>query len=96
METVLAETRVAPDGACLDAEGALWIADAIGARLIRVKEGGKIVDELDPGSPVYACALGGPDGRTLYACAAPDFYEGPRSAAADGSLVAFRVQVPGA
>jgi sugar lactone lactonase YvrE len=96
LETVLAETRVAPDGCCLDAEGALWIADAIGARLIRVKEGGEIVDQLDPGSPVYACALGGADGRTLYACAAPDFYEGPRAAAEEGSLIAFRVQVPGA
>jgi sugar lactone lactonase YvrE len=93
---VMAATKVAPDGGCLDAEGALWIADAIGGRLLRVREGGEITDELYPGSAVYACALGGADGRTLYACAAPDFDAAARSAAREASLVAFRVQVPGA
>jgi sugar lactone lactonase YvrE len=93
---VLAEAKVAADGACLDAEGALWIADAMGGRLLRVREGGEIADELHPGSPVYACALGGTDGRTLYACAAPDFDAAARSAAREASLIAFRVQVPAA
>jgi sugar lactone lactonase YvrE len=95
IEKVLAGTRVGGDGACLDAEGALWIADAIGNRLLRVTEGGQIADEIHPGSPVYACALGGADGRTLYACAAPDFDEKARSAAREATLIAFRVQVPG-
>jgi sugar lactone lactonase YvrE len=93
---VMAQVKVAPDGGCLDAEGALWIADAIGDRLLRVKEGGEIADEVRPGSPVYACALGGADGRTLYACAAPDFDEAKRTAARDGRLLAFRVPVPAA
>ncbi|MGH3164596.1 MAG: SMP-30/gluconolactonase/LRE family protein, partial [Trebonia sp.] len=62
------KAAVAPDGACLDAEGALWIADAMGSRLLRVADG-EVTDELRPDSPVYACALGGADGRTLYACA---------------------------
>ena len=93
---VLARTKVAGDGACLDAEGALWIADAMGNRLLRVAEGGEIVDELDPGSPVYACGLGGADGRTLFACAAPDFDEKARSAAREASLIALRVPVPAA
>jgi sugar lactone lactonase YvrE len=93
---VMAQVKVAPDGGCLDAEGALWIADAIGDRLLRVKEGGEIVDEVRPGSPVYACALGGADGQTLYACAAPDFDEAKRTAARDGRLLAFRVAVPAA
>lgn len=96
MESVLAQTVVAPDGCCLDAEGALWIADATGGRLIRVVEGGKIVDEVHPGTPVFACALGGSDGRTLFACAAPDFDEGARTAAREGRLIAVRVAVPGA
>jgi sugar lactone lactonase YvrE len=96
LANVLAETKVAGDGACLDAEGALWIADAIGNRLLRVREGGEIADEVHPGSPVYACTLGGPDGRTLYACAAPDFDETARTAAREATLIAFRVQVPAA
>jgi sugar lactone lactonase YvrE len=96
MDQVLAQTAVAPDGCCLDAEGALWIADGVGDRLIRVRDGGEILDEARFGSPVYACALGGADGRTLFACAAPDFYEDARKAARDGRLLATRVAVPAA
>jgi sugar lactone lactonase YvrE len=94
IDKVLGQTRVAPDGGCLDAEGALWIADAAGGRLLRVREGGEIADEVRPGCPVYACALGGADGRTLYACVAPDFDEAKRKAAREGRLLAFRVPVP--
>jgi len=96
LDKALAGATVAADGGCLDAQGALWIADAIGGRLIRVREGGEITDELRPDSPVYACALGGADGRTLYACAAPDFDEKARSAAQEAALIAYRVQVPAA
>jgi sugar lactone lactonase YvrE len=96
IDKVLAQATVAPDGACLDAEEALWIADATGSRLLRVKEGGEIADEVRPGSPVYACALGGADGRTLFACAAPDFDEAARTAAQEASLIAIRVTVPAA
>jgi sugar lactone lactonase YvrE len=94
IEKVLPQISVAPDGSCLDAEGALWIADAIGGRLLRVAEGGKIVDEVSPGTPVFACALGGSDGKTLFACAAPDFHEGARAAAREASLIAIRVTIP--
>jgi sugar lactone lactonase YvrE len=90
----LAQLQVAGDGACLDAEGALWIADAIGDRLIRVVEGGTITDEIRPGSPVYACVLGGATGTTLFACAAPDFHEGPRKAAREARMLATQVAVP--
>lgn len=96
MDEVLAQCAVAGDGACLDSEGAVWIADAAGSRLLRVKEGGEVTDELHPGSPVYACALGGADGRTLYACAAPDFDEAARTAAREAALLAVRVGVPAA
>ena len=95
LERALPALSVAGDGACLDAEGALWIADATGDRLVRVTEGGTITDEIRPGSPVYACALGGADGRTLFACAAPDFHDEARKAATQGRLLALRVDVPG-
>jgi sugar lactone lactonase YvrE len=94
LHAALGQLVVAPDGCCLDAEGALWIADAVGARLLRVREGGEVVDEIGVGTGVYACMLGGGDGRTLFACAAPDFDEKARSAAREGSLLAMRVEVP--
>ncbi|MEV7625257.1 SMP-30/gluconolactonase/LRE family protein [Actinoplanes sp. NPDC089786] len=96
VEVVLPALAVAPDGACLDAEGGFWIADATGSRLLRVVEGGTITDEIETGTPVYACALGGADGRTLYACAAPDFHAEPRKAATEARLLATRVAVPAA
>jgi sugar lactone lactonase YvrE len=86
--------KVAPDGCGLDAEGALWIADAQNGRAIRVREGGEIVDEVSPGTGVFACGLGGPDGRTLYLCVAPDFDERARSAAREAQLLSTQVQVP--
>ncbi|WP_431977526.1 SMP-30/gluconolactonase/LRE family protein [Micromonospora haikouensis] len=95
VDQVLTELRVAGDGACLDATGGLWIADAVGSRLVRVVEGGTITDEIRPGSPVYACALGGAAGTTLFACAAPDFHEKARRSARQGRMLAVQVAVPG-
>ena len=83
----------APDGCCLDAEGAMWIADALNGRVIRVVDGGEIVEQIETGSGVFACMLGGADGRTLYLCAAPDFDVHARSAAREARLLSVRVDV---
>ena len=73
---IINEADVVPDGICLDAEGAVWVADVVKQRLIRVAAGGRILDELKTnGLCAFACMLGGDDGRTLFACAAPTFDE---------------------
>jgi hypothetical protein len=46
------------------------------------------------GMGVYACALGGEDGRTLLMCCAPDFYEHNRAPVREAELVATEVEVP--
>ena len=92
----MAQIKVAPDGCTLDAEGHIWAADALNNRCVRVAEGGTIVEEITvPGGlGVYACQLGGDDGRTLLICAAPDFFEHNRAAAADAVLFTTTVDVP--
>ena len=90
----LAQLVVGADGCCLDAEGALWVADSVGGRVIRVLADGTIERSLEPGIGVFACMLGGEDGRTLFLCAAPDFHEEARKAAREGKILALDVEVP--
>jgi len=94
-EKLLPQIVIAPDGCCLDADEQLWIADGLGGRVIRVREGGEITEEIPADTGVFACALGGADGRTLFACTAPDFAEEARKNAREGCLVAARVGTPG-
>ena len=94
MADVLAAPVLAPDGICLDAEGAIWAADATGGRLVRVREGGEVLEERSPGTGVFACMLGGEDGRSLYGCAAPSFLEHERRDTRDAQVVVTRVEVP--
>ena len=89
----LASIVVGPDGCCLDAEGALWIADAIGGRVIRVREGGEILDQIQLDTGVFACLLGGVNGTTLFMSCAPDFDEHARSAAREATIRAVDVGV---
>ena len=93
---MLPHITVAPDGCCLDAEGHIWAADAVGARCIRVAPGGAIVDEVraPDGLGAFACMLGGEDGRTLLLCCAPDYLEHLRSQTREAVLLTTTVDVP--
>lgn len=92
----MSQIKVSPDGCSLDADGHIWAADALGNRCVRVAPGGAIVDEVTvPGGlGVYACQLGGDDGRTLLLCSAPDFFEHNRVAASEAVLFTTTVDVP--
>ena len=94
--TMLGGVTFGPDGCALDADGHVWAANALGGPISRVAPGGEIVDEIPvPGGlGVFACGLGGDDGRTLIACAAPDFDEAARSAAREAVLLTTTVEVP--
>ena len=55
-----------PDGCCLDADGALWVAVPPEPRCVRLDHRGRVTDEVVTSRPCIACALGGTDGRTLF------------------------------
>lgn len=85
-----------PDGCALDAEGAIWMADAFAGGCLRVAEGGEIVERVAASQPVFACALGGPDRRTLYLITAPGFGDAVAAGKGLGRIEAVKVDVPGA
>jgi sugar lactone lactonase YvrE len=71
------------------------VADAKEGRLIRVAEGGDILEELKTdGLGVFACMLGGDNGRTLFACVAPTFNEAEASANHRAAIWMTNVDVP--
>jgi sugar lactone lactonase YvrE len=58
--------EAAPDGICLDADGAIWYADVPNRHCRRVAEGGTVLDTIEVDRGCFACMLGGPDGRLLH------------------------------
>jgi len=96
---VFAETvGRAPDGACLDAEGAVWFADAgrPGNAVVRVADGGEELTKLDTPMPTFACMLGGEDRRLLFVLVAPGSSERKAAGKAEGALLITEVETPGA
>ena len=91
---ILAHAQVVPDGICLDAEGAVWLADLMHHRLLRVAEGGQILQELSTPLSPFACMLGGDDDRTLFICVAPTFHEAEAKTLMNSSILMTRVEVP--
>ena len=90
----LSAEMAAPDGICLDAEGAVWIATALTPRLLRIGEGGVVLDEITTTMNTYACMLGGPDGRHLFAMTAPSSDSRLASVDRNGAIEVAEVAVP--
>ncbi len=56
----------ASDGMCLDADGQIWLANALTRQCVRVRQGGEVTGVVNCSQHAYACALGGEDRRTLF------------------------------
>jgi sugar lactone lactonase YvrE len=83
----------APDGICLDADGAVWYADVGNHHCVRVHEGGEVLQIVDTTLGCFSCALGGPDGRTLFMVVA-DWSKGPAMFTGEPTGQIRAVEVP--
>jgi len=74
METLSKATCV-PDGCSMGPDGTVWMADAVGGRVLKLVDG-QIAGEVKgpPGEQVYSCAIGGPDWKDLLMCVAPEYH----------------------
>ena len=86
----------APDGICLDAEGAVWYGDVPNKRCVRVREGGEVLQTISLDRGCFACMLGGVDNRTLLMMAAE--WRGPAGIAGGartGRVLTVEASAPG-
>ena len=86
----------APDGICLDADGNVWVANAISQECWLVTEGGEVIDRVATSLNSFACMLGGAGRRTLYIMTAPTSTESVVSAERTARIEQARVSVGGA
>lgn len=87
---------VGPDGICLDAQGAIWLASPVSREVLRVREGGAVLDRIPTEGQAVACMLDGEDRRTLFVLTGRVLVT-PRQSLAErsGAIWATRVEVPG-
>ncbi|MGH3580801.1 MAG: SMP-30/gluconolactonase/LRE family protein [Mycobacterium sp.] len=64
-----------PDGMAVDAEGGLWVSMTLAHQFERFDAAGTLTDRIDmDGRTAIACALGGPENRTLFLLTSTDAY----------------------
>ena len=84
-----------PDGICLDTAGAVWAAEPVGKRVLRIEPGGRVTAEMAFAQHPLAVALGGPDRRTLYVCTAEQISKPRRTEQPGGTIHTITVAIPG-
>jgi sugar lactone lactonase YvrE len=86
-----------PDGICLDAEGGVWTSMTLANQFDRIIEGGTVTDRIDMGDrTAIACALGGPERRTLFMLSSTSAYPQRLVGTKLSRLDATIVDIPGA
>ena len=85
---------VAADGICLDANGDVWVANAIGPQAVRVSEGGVVTGTVNTVMTCFACMLGGDDGRSLYLMTGPNSHRDKVADQFSGRIECVTVDTP--
>ena len=72
------------------------MASAVGHKVLRVREGGEILQEVPMENEAFACMLGGPQRRHLFVCTAGSSEPEACAKNRDGRIEVVEVEVPGA
>jgi sugar lactone lactonase YvrE len=83
-----------PDGCCLDAEAAIWVASPTTKQVLRVHEGGAIAARVTTEQQAIACMLGGADSKSLFILTAADTDPAVCRTHRTARIYAHRVTVP--
>ncbi len=87
----------APDGICLDREGAVWVASFDEDAFLRIDRDGRELQRIDVrGRRAIACVLGGPARRTLFCLSAKTSPEELRQRKSSACIEMVDVEIPGA
>jgi sugar lactone lactonase YvrE len=88
--------RGSGDGLCFDAEGAVWVGTSFGHEVQRFIDG-EVVDRFEVAERRWAlaCALGGPELKTMFVCTTARPPGGDPGKFTDGWIETIEVDVPG-
>jgi sugar lactone lactonase YvrE len=85
-----------PDGICINADGHIWFANAVGHECVLIAEGGEVLEIVKTSQNCYACMLGADDGNTLFMLTAQSSHAGVAGASRSGKIEVTKVASPGA
>lgn len=88
-----------PDAICMDVEGAIWSGTSPAGAVVRVREGGEVLQRIEHDRAIIGVMLGGPDRKTLFQLGVEWLGVGQVNeviAARTGQVLVSQVSVPGA
>jgi sugar lactone lactonase YvrE len=80
-----------PDGICMNADGNIWIANAVSNECALLAQGGEVLEIVNTSQNCYACMLGGTDDKTLFMLTAQSSHAAIAGASRAGKIEMAKV-----